>query len=80
MHFCEGETLNISEWLARAGFKKTDVIRMQTDVMIHLQRQWRLYRESVQTYMEENDCIDPTEFQISHPYRVPQISDQLSVV
>lgn len=75
MVFTKGETLNINDWLARAGIKKTDIIKMEGNLIHNLSKQWQIYREDVQTFMEENSCYDPSEFQINHPYRIPQLSD-----
>lgn len=69
----KGETLNINDWLARAGFKQTDIINMQPDLIRNLNKQWRIYRENVQTFMEETGCCDPSQFQINHKYRTPQL-------
>ena len=69
----KGETLNINDWLARAGFKQTDIIKMQPELIRDLNKQWRIYRENVQTFMEETGCCDPSQFQINHPYRTPQL-------
>ena len=69
----KGETLNINDWLARAGFKQTDIIKMQPELIRGLNKQWRIYRENVQTFMEETGCCDPSQFQINHPYRTPQL-------
>lgn len=68
-----GETLSIYEWLSRAGFKNSDVFRMEPELIRHLHKQWFVYREIVQTFMLENDCSDPSEIEINHPYRTPQV-------
>lgn len=73
-----GETLSIYEWLSRAGFKNSDVFRMEPQLIRDLHKQWFEYREMVQTFMWENDCSDPSEFKISHPYRTPQVSQAAS--
>lgn len=75
MVFIKGETLNINDWLARAGIKKTDIIKMEPNLIHNLNKQWVIYRENIQTFMEENSCDDPSQFQINHPYRIPQLSD-----
>lgn len=78
LHGNNGETLSIYEWLSRAGFKNSDVFRMEPELIRHLHKQWFVYREVVQTFMSETGCSDPSEFEISHPYRTPQVPQPTS--
>ncbi|NJL80075.1 MAG: hypothetical protein HC836_18945 [Richelia sp. RM2_1_2] len=78
LHDQNGETLSIYEWLSRAGFKNSDVFRMEPELIRHLHKQWFVYREIVQTCMSETGCSDPGELEINHPYRTPQVPQPTS--
>lgn len=78
LHNNNGETLSIYEWLSRAGFKNSDVFRMEPELIRRLHKQWFAYRETVQTFMSESGYSDPGEFEINHPYRTPQVPQPAS--